>query len=685
MNPLPFLLLLFFLLLAFPCPQPVRGNVELRALMELKSSLDPEGKLLDSWTSEGDPCGGSFLGIACNEHRKVANISLQGKGLSGWVSPAVAELKCLSGLYLHYNDLSGEIPREISNLTELLDLYLNVNNLSGNIPPQIGIMPSLQVLQLGYNQLVGTIPKEMGYMKQLRVLALQRNNLTGPIPLSLGNLSRLRMLNLSFNNFYGAIPATLATIADLEVLDVQNNSLSGFVPSALKRLKDKFQGANNLGLCGLGFPTLKACNKDQDQKINQLDTSNLSTKSTPPKNFPEPANFQLHCNHTHCSKSRRFPQTVIVASVITITITIIGAGFLTFIRYRRNKQRIRNTSESSVGQFSPDQPKELYKRSPSPLVNLEYYNGWDPMAEGQNGSGSAHEYLNRYRFNVDEVESATQYFSEANLLGKSKLSAVYKGILRDGSLVAIRSISVACCKTEEDEFVSGLNLLTSLRHENLVRLRGFCCSRSRGECFLIYDLAPKGDLSQYLDTEDGSGNSVLEWSKRVSIIKGIAKGIGYLHSSETNKPTIVHQNISVEKVVLDHQFNSLIMDAGLPKLLADDVVFSALKVSAAMGYLAPEYITTGRFTEKSDIYAFGVIVLQVVSGKKTIGGSIRMAVESFRFDDFVDTNLKGRYAKSEAAMLAKLAIACTHELPDQRPTMVEVIQELNAFPAQHSS
>lgn len=126
------------------------------------------------------------------------------------------------------------------------------------------------------------------------------------------------------------------------------------------------------------------------------------------------------------------------------------------------------------------------------------------------------------------------------------------------------------------------------------------------------------------------------------------------------------------------------MDAGLPKLLADDVVFSALKVSAAMGYLAPEYITTGRFTEKSDIYAFGVIVLQVLSGKTTIGGSIRVAVESFRFEDFVDKNLKGRYSKSEAAILSKLAVSCTHELPDQRPTMVEVIQELSVFPA-HSS
>ncbi|XP_027362604.1 LRR receptor-like serine/threonine-protein kinase GSO2 [Abrus precatorius] len=673
-----------FLLVAFPSLQKVLGNAEVRALMDLKASLDPEGKILSSWISDGDPCSGLFQGIACNEHRKVANISLQGKGLSGWLSPAVAELKCLSGLYLHYNNLSGEIPPQISNLTDLVDLYLDVNSLSGTIPPEVGNMASLQVLQLADNQLVGNIPTQMGSLKQLSTLALQYNKLTGQIPLSLGNLERLSRLNLSFNNFSGMIPATLAHNEHLEVLDIQNNSLSGIVPSALKRLGEAFQGANNPGLCGFGFSTLRVCNKDQDLKVNHIDTSDQGQhkNSNPAKALPEPANLQWHCNQIHCSKSGRFPQTVITAGVIIITLTLICAGFFTFVKYRRQKQRISNTSSSSEGKLSPDQPKEFYRKSPSALVNLEYYNGWDPLSNGQNAEagGLSNEYLNQFRFNVDEVESATQYLSEANILGKSKFSAVYKGVLRDGSLVAIRSISVTCCKTEEAEFVKGLSLLTSLRHENLVRLRGFCCSSSRGECYLIYDFVTMGNLSQYLDIEDGSGH-VLEWSKRVSIIKGIAKGIGYLHSNEASKPTIVHQNISVENVLLDQQFNPLIMDAGLPKLLADDVVFSALKVSAAMGYLAPEYITTGRFTEKSDIYAFGVIVLQVLSGKKAIGSSIRMAVESFRFDDSVDTNLRGRYSKSEAETLSKLAIQCTHELPDQRPTMVDVIQELSVFPA----
>lgn len=137
-------LLSLSLLLTFASLQTACGNAEIRALMKIKASLDPENKFLSSWTSNGDPCSGSFEGVACNEHRKVANISLQGKGLSGELSPAVAGLECLSGLYLHYNSLTGIIPKEVANLTELIDLYLNFNSFAGGIPPQIGNMASLQ-------------------------------------------------------------------------------------------------------------------------------------------------------------------------------------------------------------------------------------------------------------------------------------------------------------------------------------------------------------------------------------------------------------------------------------------------------------------------------------------------------------------------------------------------------------
>lgn len=137
--------LLLLLLLSFVVHQrSVRGSDELRALMELKVSLDPENRLLTSWTSEGEPCRGDFEGVACDESGKVANISLQGRGLSGSIAPVVAELEGLTGLYLHFNKISGVIPREIGNLSRLSDLYLNVNNLSGSIPEEIGNMGGLQ-------------------------------------------------------------------------------------------------------------------------------------------------------------------------------------------------------------------------------------------------------------------------------------------------------------------------------------------------------------------------------------------------------------------------------------------------------------------------------------------------------------------------------------------------------------
>lgn len=133
---------LFFFLLN---PTWVCGNDELRALMDMKASLDPESHYLPSWTISGsNPCGGSFEGVACNEKGHVANISLQGKGLYGKLSPAIAGLKHLTGLYLHYNSLYGDIPREISNLTQIAELYLNVNHLSGEIPPEISNMENLQ-------------------------------------------------------------------------------------------------------------------------------------------------------------------------------------------------------------------------------------------------------------------------------------------------------------------------------------------------------------------------------------------------------------------------------------------------------------------------------------------------------------------------------------------------------------
>ncbi|CAL9006863.1 unnamed protein product [Prunus brigantina] len=671
------LLLLLFPSLCFS------SLTELPALMAMKASLDPQDQFLTSWTPHSEPCSGAFEGVACNEQGLVTNISLQGKGLWGQIPPAVGGLKSLTGLYLHFNALSGKIPKEIARLNQLSDLYLNVNNLSGGIPREIGNMPNLQVLQLCYNKLTGGLPTQLGDLKRLNVLAVQSNQLTGAIPASLGELGTLTRLDLSFNSFFGPIPERLAHAPMLQVLDVRSNSLSGSIPPALKRLNGGFQYENNPSLCGVGFFGLKVCTATTTRNPNKpqpFEPGNFSAKNLPDsptaREIPESANLDSNCSQTHCSRASKSQQIGIVFGVIGVIAALAVSGLFTFSWYRRRKQKIGSSLDTSDSRLSTDQAKEVYKKNASPLINLEYSNGWDPLAKGS--AGYSQEVLESFMLNLEEVERATQSFSEGNLLRKSNFSAVYKGILRDGSVVAINCISKTSCKPDEAEFLKGLKILPSLKHENLVRLRGFCCSKGRGEWFLIYDFVPNESLLQYLDIKVGSGE-VLEWSTRVSIITGIAKGIGYLHGSMGNKPVIVHQTISAEKVLIDSHYNPLLSDSGLHKLLADDIVFSMLKASAAMGYLAPEYTITGRFTAKSDIYAFGMIVFQILSGKRKITQVNRQGAEAGRFEDFIDANLEGNFSESEATKLGRLALLCTQESPSYRPSIENVVKELSGF------
>lgn len=311
---------------------------------------------------------------------------------------------------------------------------------------------------------------------------------------------------------------------DLSLLIIGNEGL--------KRLNGGFQCQNNPGLCGVGFASLRNCTPFDNAKINQAEPFRSNLNKTVTIDIPDSTNYTAQCNQRHCSKSSKLRKVLIVVGVVTITITLAVAGFFTLFRYRRQKQKIGSTAESSEDQLSTDLAKELNGNGTgaSPLLSLEYIHGWDPSGHGLNGSGIYQEQLNNFRFNLEEIESATQCFSEVNLLGRSNFSCVYKGILREGSVVAIRSISVTSCKSDEAEFVKGLNLLNSIRHENVVRLRGFCCSRGRGECFLIYDFIPKGKLAKYLDVDVETGNAyILDWPTRVSIILGIAKGLFLLY------------------------------------------------------------------------------------------------------------------------------------------------------------
>ncbi|RRT71526.1 hypothetical protein B296_00032775 [Ensete ventricosum] len=472
------------LLLLFVSPllgqKLVHGNEELTALMELKASLDPENRILTTWAGDGEACRRGFEGVACDEKGKVSNISLQGKGLSGCISPAVARLKSLTGLYFHFNNISGEIPREIANLTELTELYLNVNNLSGRIPEEIGDMDGLQ----------GEFVVENKNGKRAKK-------------------KRLLFFGETFHLY------VLSQLPQLTVLYVQNNSLSGSIPPELKRLGENFKYGSNTDLCGTGFTDLRICTSAD--LLNASRPEPFSAGLTP-RDIPHFVNISSHCSTTHCASSSKSANLAVFIMITVVVFGIMISGLMAFVWYRRRKQK--------NGLLSTDPTKFSYQRSASPLISLEYSNRWDPMTDQSSGISFLQEISQNYKFNLEEVECATQYFSEVNLLGrKGSFAATYKGILRDGTKVAVKRINKTSCKSDEAEFLKGLKILTLLRHENIIRLKGFCYSRARGECFLIYDFVANGSLSQYLDVKGDEIQKVLEWPTRVSIIRGIAKGI----------------------------------------------------------------------------------------------------------------------------------------------------------------
>ncbi|ESW12935.1 hypothetical protein PHAVU_008G154200 [Phaseolus vulgaris] len=655
-----FLKLLLFLTWA-SSPSLSTSITQLDTLLAIRDSLDPENRVLLSWNSHSDPCSSaSFEGVACNEQGLVTNISLQGKGLYGTVPHALAALKSLTGLFLHFNALHGILPKQITTLTDLTDLYLNVNNLSGDIPREIGNMSNLQVLQLCYNKFRGNIPSELGRLRKLSVVALQYNELNSAIPASLGEVGTLARLDLSFNSLLGPIPVTLADAAKLQSLNVRNNSLSGRVPSALRRLKGGFEYMNNPGLCGTGFDDLDSCKEvstSEPVRPEPYEPGDTSTKDLPASMEPQ------HESCGHCKRTSKSSKIGLVFTVIAVVFASTVAGLLLLFWRRSQNQKIGSSDNG---------PKQVCQKSAFPLISLEYSDGWDPLEKG--GSGYSWEVLEGFMFNLEEVERATQMFSEVNLLGKSDYSAVYRGVLRDGSVVTIKCIAKTSCKSDEGEFLKGLKILTSLRHENVVRLRGFCCSKGRGECFLIYDSFSNGNLLQYLDAKRNSGR-VLDWSTRVWIIRGIAKGMDYLHRKKGRQHGRVQENISAENIVLDSGYKALIGDSGLHNILEDDVVFSALKGSAGMGYLPPEYRRSGGLSEKSDVYAFGVIVFQVLSGKRDMR---QLNLESGSLKDIVDENLEGMFSESEAAKLRRVALLCTHDSPHLRPSMDTLMLQLDA-------
>ncbi|KAL7243445.1 hypothetical protein ACSBR1_015774 [Camellia fascicularis] len=284
-------------------------------------------------------------------------------------------------------------------------------------------------------------------------------------------------------------------------------------------------------------------------------------------------------------------------------------------------------------------------------------------------------------FNARQIKAATQNFSPAMKLGEGGFGSVYKGVLLNGTAIAVKQLSSKSGQGIH-EFVNEVGTISALQHPNLVKLLG-CCAEDN-QLLLVYEFMENNSLAHALFGPN-EVRSRLNWPTRVQICLGIAKGLTFLH--EESKLKIVHRDIKPTNILLDKDFNAKISDFGIAKLYEEEVTHVVSKIAGTTGYMAPEYAMRGHLTNKADVYSFGVVTLEIVSGKNSTSYRPNDEIvylldlayvlrQKGNLIELVDPSLGSDYSLEQANTILELAMWCTNLSPSLRPPMSEVVKTL---------
>ncbi|XP_048321268.2 probable LRR receptor-like serine/threonine-protein kinase At1g53430 [Ziziphus jujuba] len=285
------------------------------------------------------------------------------------------------------------------------------------------------------------------------------------------------------------------------------------------------------------------------------------------------------------------------------------------------------------------------------------------------------------RFTLRQMKAATHNFDPANKIGEGGFGPVYKGVLSDGGVIAVKQLS-AKSKQGNREFINEVGMISALEHPNLVRLYG-CCIEGN-QLLLVYEYMENNSLASALFGNEEK-TIRLDWPTRKKICLGVARGLAYLH--EESRLKIVHRDIKATNVLLDKNLNAKISDFGLAKLDEEENTHISTRIAGTIGYMAPEYATRGYLTDKADVYSFGIVALEIVSGKSNTSYRPKeeftylldwayVLQERGKLLDLVDPSLGSNYSKEEALTMLNLGLLCTNTSPSLRPTMTSVVSML---------
>ncbi|KAL6646808.1 hypothetical protein ACP70R_015502 [Stipagrostis hirtigluma subsp. patula] len=285
------------------------------------------------------------------------------------------------------------------------------------------------------------------------------------------------------------------------------------------------------------------------------------------------------------------------------------------------------------------------------------------------------------RFTWRELQIATDNFNERNVLGQGGFGKVYKGVFPDGTMIAVKRLTNYAAG--ESAFLREVELVSVARHRNLLRLIGCCATKKEG--LLVYPFVPNLSVAYHL-RDIKPGEPILDWSARKRVARGTARGLEYLH--EHCNPKIIHRDVKAANALLSDDFEPIVCDFGFAKFVEVQKTSVTTEVRGTLGHIAPEYISTGKSSERTDIFGYGNMLLELVTGQRAIdylhleGEGVVLLFDHVKklqrgqLASIVDCNLNQNYNVEEMEMMIQIALLCTQESPEDRPSMSEVVRML---------
>lgn len=560
-----------------------------------------------------------------------------------------AGVKCeknrVVGLRLPGCSLTGKIPAGIiGNLTELRVLSLRMNALEGPLPSDLGSCADLRNLYLFGNAFSGEIPTSLFGLTNLVRLNLAANNLSGEISTDFNKLTRLKTLYLQENILSGSIPDLTL---ELDQFNVSFNLLKGEVPAALRSMPASAFLGNSM--CGT---PLKSCSGGNDIIV--------------PKN----------------DKKHKLSGGAIAGIVIGSVVGFVLILIILFVLC--GKKRGKKTSAVDVAAVKHS---EVEIPGEKPIGEVENGNGYSvaaAAAAAMTGNGNAKgDMSNGGAKRLVFFGNAARVFdledllrASAEVLGKGTFGTAYKAILEMGTVVAVKRLKDVTIS--ENEFREKIEGVGAMDHEHLVPLRAYYYSRD--EKLLVYDYMPMGSLSALLHGNKGAGRTPLNWEIRSGIALGAARGIEYLHSQG---PNVSHGNIKSSNILLTKSYDARVSDFGLAHLVGPSST-----PNRVAGYRAPEVTDPRKVSQKADVYSFGVLILELLTGKAPThailneeGVDLPRWVQSIVREEWTSEVfdlelLRYQNVEEEMVQLLQLAIDCTAQYPDKRPPISEVTKRI---------